>query len=319
MMRIVFAGTAGFSTPSLTAVASRHAVVAVVTAEDRPTGRGRKNAASPIKALAVELGLPLLQPSRFDEHVLQQIRELEPEILVVAAYGRIFSREFLGLFSRGGVNVHPSLLPRYRGPAPIPAAILAGDPVTGVTVQVMAEKFDSGDILAQESVPLEGRETASFLTQQLSEIGASMLVSVLDRLNCGPVAGVKQTEEAATYCRMIRKDDGLIRWRDTADEIDRAIRAYDIWPRAHTRFNGAFLYLLRAGIYSGPDVKASGAPGEVVGVDGECGILVQCGSGVLFVERLQIQYRKPCEWTAFLNGHPDLRGAILGEPTDASK
>ncbi len=311
-MRVLFAGTPGFAVPSLQALCSSTQVAGVLTAQDRCMGRGRRPASMPVSTAAERLGLKVFRPARIDSRVEEQIRDLRPDVLVSVACGRIFKPRLLDLFPCGGVNVHPSLLPLHRGVAPIPAAILAGDRETGVTVQRIAEKVDAGDVLAQERVVLSGTETASALSCRLSHLGASLLVDVLDRLAQGKVCGIAQKEDDASYCTFVRKEDGRIDWSREAVIIDRCIRAYDIWPKAYTVFKGATLSILEGGVYPKSFPDSSKPVGTILGVDDDCGILVCCGRGVLFVQRLQLQYRKPADWRSFLNGYPDLIGAVLG-------
>jgi methionyl-tRNA formyltransferase len=262
--------------------------------------------------------LRVLQPERLDESFLDQVRSLDPELLVVAAYGKIFHRSFLALFPLGGINVHPSLLPKYRGPSPITAAILSGDNQTGVSIQKIARKFDTGDILAQERFSMRGDETTASLTEALSALGAELLDRVLTDLAAGkcPAAYV-QDESEATYCRTIAKEDGIIKWEKPAAEIEREIRAYDPWPRASTQISGETLLLLKSHVY--PDRLASGyhrgehAPGEVLAADKDHGLLIRSGHGILAVERLQLQFKRPLDWRSFLNGHAAIMGTRLGQ------
>ena len=178
-MRVLFAGSPSLAVPCLARIARERDVCAVLTAADQPAGRGRTFTPTPVKETAVSLGIRVLQPERLDERAMEDVKSCSPDILVVAAYGRIFKKEFLDLFPLGGINVHPSLLPRYRGPSPIAAAIIAGDAITGVTIQRIALSFDTGDILAQARFPLGGDESAGSLGESLAAIGADLLSSVL--------------------------------------------------------------------------------------------------------------------------------------------
>lgn len=319
-MNVLFAGTPAFAVPSLETVARHHRVAAVLTNPDRPAGRGREPAASPVKARALELGLPVLQPQRLNGDFLRGAAALRPELLVAVAFGRIFRRELLDLFPRGGINVHASLLPRFRGPSPITAAILAGEKETGVTVQRLALRMDAGDILAVNRVALDGTETTGSLSRELARRGADLLEAVLAAMERGDPPGIPQREEEATYCRMVGKEDGRIDWGSEAGRIERMIRAYDPWPRAWTLFRGQTLALLEGGVH--PAAPGAGTtpsrgpglvkPGLVLGVDKRYGILVQTGDGILYVRRLQLQAKRPMDWSAFLNGHRDFAGSLLG-------
>lgn len=316
-MRVLFAGSPALAVPALERTAAMTEVAAVLTCCDQPVGRGGRIEASPVKTKALELGIPVLQPDRLDPAALEQVRALAPDLLVVAAFGMIFRPEFLSLFPMGGINVHPSLLPRHRGPSPISAAILEGDAETGVTIQNIAQRFDTGDILAQRAVPLRGDETTGSLTAALADVGADLLAGVLASVTPGEKPrGRAQDEALATYCRMVRKEDGLVDWTESAAVIERKVRAYDPWPRAATSWKGASLLLLKTGVYAGTLPEAAEAPadvpGTVGGADRQRGILVRTGGGILCVERLQEQFRKPMDWRSFLNGHPDFVGARLG-------
>jgi len=232
-MRVLFAGTPSLAVPSLRAIA--RFTVGVLTSPDQPSGRGRASAPSPVKEAALSLGLKLFQPARLDAAFIEEVRALAPDLLVVAAYGKIFRQAFLQVFPLGGINFHPSLLPRFRGPSPVSAVILAGDPETGVTVQRIALKFDTGDILAQERYPLTGDETTTTLGGALAARGAGLVESIIARYEAGsPPTPIPQREEDASYCHPLRKEEGLVDWGEPAVQIERKVRAYDPWPRAST-------------------------------------------------------------------------------------
>ncbi len=277
--------------------------------------RGRAPTPPPVKKAAKDLGLRVLQPEKLDAAFLEEVRAMAPDVLVAAAYGKIFRKALLDLFPLGGINVHPSLLPRHRGPSPISAAILEGDTDTGVTIQNLALKFDTGDVLAQERFPLKGDETTVGLSEALAEVGARLLSGVLAKLAAGrqPERRV-QDEGAATYCRTITKEDGVVQWGESAVVIERKVRAFDPWPRASTRCAGETLLLLQSHVY--PATLAvdppSKEPGQVLPPDRGHGLLVATGLGVLAVERLQLQFKKPLDWRSFLNGRPGIVGSRLG-------
>jgi methionyl-tRNA formyltransferase len=314
-MRILFAGTPALAVPSLQATSSAHEIVGVLTSPDQPAGRGRALTVSPVKEAAVGLGLTVLQPQKLDADAVEAVRRLQPEILVVAAYGKIFRPAFLALFPQGGINLHPSLLPRWRGPSPIMAAIREGDRETGITIQKIAQKFDTGDILLQTTWPLTGTETTATLSESLAVKGAELLRQVLDGISSGQAPEPRsQVEADATYCATLRKEDGVIDWSEPAEVIERKVRAYDPWPRCLTTLGGETLLLLKSHLY--PDTLGSAAghaaPGEITGSDKGHGLLVQAGRGILAVERLQQQFKKPMDWRSFLNGHPAIVGMHLG-------
>ena len=314
-MRVLFAGTPSLAVPSLRAAAQAHDVVGVLTAPDKPSGRGRTSAPPPVALAARDLELELLQPATLGGEVRERVRQLAPDILVVVAYGKIFREAFLSLFPLGGINLHPSLLPRYRGPTPITAAILNGDAETGVTLQRLALKFDTGDILAQSRHALAGDETTASLSEVLAVEGAELLGGVLASLAQGrPPAARAQDEASATYCGLLSKDNGIISWGAPAAVIERQVRAFDPWPRASTSLHGETLLVLKTHVGPGtlsPD-EARGVPGDVLTADRDHGLLIRTGDGILAVERLQPQFKKPQDWKSFLNGHPDVVGSRLG-------
>jgi methionyl-tRNA formyltransferase len=310
-MRILFAGTPGIAVPSLRETAREHEVCAVLTGGDQPVGRGRARVASEVKKAALELGLRVLEADRVDAGVHDAVLGLAPELLVVVAYGRIFRKRFLDLFPRGGVNVHPSLLPRHRGPSPIVSAILCGDRETGVTVQRIVLEVDAGDVYAQRMVALDGTETTGSLTPVLAEAGAGILAEVLASIEAGTASPVPQVGEA-TWSRLAAKEDGIVDWADPAAVIERKVRAYDPWPRASTVWEGRPLLLLHTRLPADTVVpEPAAAPGTVLGPSRD-GLVVRAGDGLLAIVRLQPAFGRPMDWRAFLNGHPGIVGARLG-------
>ena len=305
-MRVLFAGTPGFAVPALVAVAERFEVCAVLTAPDRPAGRGRRLTPAPVRQEADRLGLPVIAPERLDDAATQEVAGLRADVLAVAAYGMIFTQRFLDRFPRGAVNVHPSLLPRFRGAAPIPAAILAGDRETGVTIQRVVRRLDSGPILAARIHPLDGTETTGTLTEALAETGADLLVEVLAGMQRGTVTEEPQVEDQATYCAKVAAADARIDWNvHDAAAIERMVRAYDPWPRAHCRLGKRRLNLLAARLSA--DLPP-GVPGQIARVDGRQGILVHTARGTLGVTELQLEGRRAMDWKSFANGYGELAG-----------
>ena len=311
-MRVFFAGTPDIAVPSLKLLHSEHEVVGVLTNPDRECGRGREIQCCPVKLTADELGLPVFQPESLDEDFIEKVKELKPEILAVTAYGKIFRKNFIDIFPDGGLNVHPSLLPKYRGASPIQSALLSGDPVTGITIQRLALKMDSGAILAQEEYTYTGKETAESLTEYFADRGAVLLSEVISSIENGTAIEREQDETAATYCSYIKKDDGLIDWTRGADEIERSMRAFTPWPGIFTFFNGRKLNIIEAEIYDGEGCSDQSEPGLVAGIDKKAGILIQTGKGILAVKKLQLQSKKALEWKAFLNGVKDFQNTVLG-------
>lgn len=322
-MRIFFAGTPEIAVPSLEAVTAKWEVTGVLTQPDKRKGRGRGSEPSPVKRKADELDLLALQPEDLDGKFIDRVRGLNPDILVVVAYGKIFKRNFIDIFPLGGINLHPSLLPVYRGPSPITAAILGGDSETGITVQRLALKMDAGDILRQIKIPLSGRETGSSLTGRVAGLGADLLVQTLREIEESKVKAVPQDHSQATYCSIIRREDGLIHWTESTVMIDRKIRAYDSWPGAYSTFKGTPIRVLEAEPVAaaenegyrtlfGEETLVKAEPGRVVGVDKKRGILVKTGDGFLIVTRLQLQSKKALDFISFLNGVRDFTGSLLG-------
>lgn len=312
-MKILFAGTPQIAVPSLEQAAKDHQVVGVLTNPDRTQGRGRKVFYSPVKEKALELGLNVLQPEKLDAQAVAEIAALEPDLLVAVAYGKIFRKSFLDLFPQGGVNVHPSLLPLYRGATPINAAILHGDEETGCTIQRLALKMDAGDILAQEKYTMTGDETCGTLTDYFSQVGARLLGRVLNDMEAGRLKPVVQDESKVTFCGMIQKDDGLIDWNASAQSIERALRAYTPWPGVFTNFGEKKLNILRASLYDGMvPGKENSEPGDVLALNKKLGILIQTGSGILAVTSLQLQSKKAMDHLSFCNGTRDFIGSRLG-------
>lgn len=312
-MRILFAGTPDIAVPSLRELARRYTICGVLTSPDREAGRGRHTVESPVKLQALELGVPVVQPPRLGSDARRHVGELSPQLLVVFAFGRIFGPKFLALFPKGAINVHPSLLPKYRGPSPIPAAILAGDSETGVTVQEVSEEMDAGDIYAQTHIPLTGGETAESLGALVSQEAASLVSLVVEEIEAGTARPRPQPRDGVSYCSMITKQDGEIDWHSPANQIDRMVRAYLPWPTAYTSYEGRKLSILEAEPVRHPaHVESSADPGVVLGLDKARGILIQTGSGILAVRRLQLQSKKALDYKSFWNGVHGFEGALLG-------
>jgi methionyl-tRNA formyltransferase len=314
MVRAVFMGSDTFSLSVLERLAAAGPglstlveVIGLVTQPDRPAGRGRALRASPIRAFGTQHTIPVLQPSRLrDADALAQFRLLRPELVVVASFGQILPRAVLDEPEHGCLNLHPSLLPKYRGASPISAPILAGDSVTGTTLMSMAARMDAGPILAQRESPIAEAETAGELERRLAAISGDVLVELLpDWLN-GRIQPTPQNDDEATYTERVSRADGEIDWSDPAEMIARKVRAYNPWPVASTQWSERRLRLLRAVARSG-----DGAPGAVLGLDGDT-LLIGTGDGVLGVTELQLAGGRPAPPPTILRGHPDLAHAQLG-------
>lgn len=294
---MVFAGTSPFALPVLTAVAASESVVAVITQPDRPRGRGRKVAPPPVKEHAMNFGFPVLQPQRVKEpQFVTLLGEMQPELIVVAAFGQILPADVLKLPPLGCVNVHPSLLPKYRGAAPISWAIINGETRTGVTTYLMDEGMDTGDILLIKEVEIGQDETGQELNDRLAQLGGRLLLETIEGLKEGTLEPIPQYDKEASYAPMLRKEDGLIHWTAAASDIKNQIRGMIPWPVAFTFFGGR-----RVKIYRGRTGDGKGAPGKVLSLG--VGIEVACGQGSLLIEELQLEGGKKMGWQEFVRGH----------------
>jgi methionyl-tRNA formyltransferase len=297
MLRIAFAGTPDFAVPTLRALAdSPHAVVGVLTQPDRPAGRGRALKAGPVKQLAQELGLPLSQPAQLQSaHARAALDSWAPDALVVVAYGLILPAAVLALPRLGCFNIHASLLPRWRGAAPIQRALLAGDPQTGITIMQIEPGLDTGPILAQQNVPIDPQINSRQLHDRLAQLGAGLMMLTLGQAEGGQLRAQPQTNQGVTYAAKIDKTEARIDWWRSAIELDRQVRAFNPWPVAETEWKGQQLRIWEA--HAAADVRVAGAhddfaqPGNILGLEGEQ-LLVQCGQGRLALIKLQLAGRR---------------------------
>lgn len=308
--RIVFFGTPLFAVPALQAlVRSKEEIVAAVTQPDRGRGRGRKVLPPPVKEVALHWGIPVFQPETMKDPTLENIlRELHPDLFVVVAFGKILPTRLLAIPSRGAINVHASLLPRYRGASPIAWAILQGERITGVTTMLMDEGMDTGPILLQRTVAIEENETAETLHDKLASAGAALLLETLEGMKRGVVVPLDQDDRQATYAPLLSKEDGRIDWTKEAREIDRKVRAFHPWPGAFTYWNGRLFKVCRGSI--GRD-GGRGAPGTVVWVGADF-IEVETGKETYRVEEVQLEGKRRMSVREFLCGHPISVGTVFG-------
>lgn len=308
--RIIFAGSPEFAVPSLRSLAgSGHEIAAVLTQPDRPAGRGRNLRLSPVKESAEQSGFQVIQPTSLGAADIQtRIKSLDPDLIVVVAYGLLLPSEILDIPRAGCINVHASILPRWRGAAPIQAALLAGDTRTGVSIMRMDTGLDTGPVFSTSETAIGAAETAAQLHDRLAVEGAQLLVRSLDGILTGSAVPEPQTDNEATYAGRISKADALIDWNCPAIEIDRRIRAYNPWPVAETLLDGLRMRCWLASPDANPESGAQ--PGEVIDAGGG-GVIVQTGSGLIRLLELQMPGRQKMQASEFANGY-DVIGKILG-------
>lgn len=302
-MKILFMGTPEFAVPSLNALlGAGHTVCGVFTQPDKPKNRGMKLLPSPVKVCALSHEIPVFQPAKMrDGEALGYLRELDPELIVVAAYGKILPSEILDYPARGCINVHSSLLPKYRGAAPINWAILNGEAVTGVTIMHMAPALDAGDIISQASTPIGADETAPMLTARLAELGAELLVSAVEAIGAGTAARTPQDEAGSTYAPMLSRELSPMDWNKPARTLHDQVRGLLPWPAAVAEFGG-----IRCKVFSTdiPLQTTDAAPGTILEA-GKRGIDIACGGGtVLHIDELQADGGKRMKAADYLRGHP---------------
>jgi methionyl-tRNA formyltransferase len=309
-MRIIYAGSPDFAVPALQAlIDSQHEIVCVLTQPDRPAGRGRKLTAPPVKICASEHNIPVLQPlSLRDPEIQQQLQDLQPDCMVVVAYGLILPQAVLDIPAHGCINVHASLLPRHRGAAPVQAAILEGDPITGVCLMQMEAGLDTGPVLLSQITDIGSYETTGELTERLADLGAELLIRGLPALAAGTLQRVIQPEAEATYAGKIAKADATIDWTESAADIVRRVRAFNPWPVAQTLLHDKQFRIWRA--IADDCLIDQGMPGEIIELSSR-GLVVQAGHGLLILQEVQL----PGKPRVAVNDLPDadgLPGTVLG-------
>ena len=309
-MRLVFMGTPAYAAPVLAALSGTPAVevVGVYTPPDRPRGRGREVEATAVKVAAQEMGLPVFQPpSLRPARVQQELASLEPDVVVVAAYGRLLPAEVLALPPHGCLNIHPSLLPEYRGPSPVVTAILDRLNATGVTLMLLDEGMDTGPLVAQREYVLDGTETAGVLTEDLFKLGTELLVENLEAWTSNRLTASPQDEARASVTRKLERDDGVADWNMTARELERRQRAFTPWPGLFTRWQGKSLRLLNV-----VEIEGSANPGEVVAISTpDAPVGIGTAQGILGLKTLQLEGRRATSATEFLRGYPGFIGSRL--------
>ena len=309
-LRVVFMGTPNFAVPGLAALSDAGCeIVGVYTQPDRRAGRGRQITEPPVKQAATERGLSVFQPAslRRDEDARREIESLEPDLIVVAAYGLFLPAETLAVPPLGALNIHPSMLPKHRGPSPVATAILEGDTATGVTVMQLDEGMDTGPIVAQMETEIGDEETAEELTSRLFDMGAELLADTIPLWRAGEISSKPQRESEATITRLLQREDGAIVWAGSADYIARQVRAYYPWPGTFTHWNGRQLKIHEASIVA---LNATRAPGTVVEIPE--GVAVVAGEGALLLLRVQMEGRQATGITDFVRGYREFVGSRLG-------
>lgn len=289
-------GSPDFSLPTLRALADVYQVVGVVTQPDRASGRGRELKAPPVKTLALELGIPVMQPEKLRQpEAMEQLHAWNPDLIVVAAFGQILRKDVLELPRYGCINVHASLLPRWRGAAPINAAILAGDEETGVTIMKMDVGLDTGPMLSKRSIRLMPQDTAGSVFERLSTLGADLLIETLPEYLSGKLQPTPQPEEGMTYAPMIKKEEGQLDFSHDVSELERRVRAFNPWPGAFMDFDGTLLKVHRAGVEAG-----NVAEGQRLIVGDQPAVGAR--GGILILEEVQPAGKKPMSGKSFLSG-----------------
>ena len=299
-MRVVFMGTPDFSVPALENIAKRYEVVAVVTQQDRPKGRGHKMQYTPVKEKAIELEIPVYQPKRVkDPEFVDILKTLKPDVIVVIAFGQILSKEILELPKHGCINVHASLLPKYRGAAPIQWAVINGDKKSGVTTMYMAEGLDTGDIIDTSEIVLDEKETGGSLFDKLADLGGKLILNTLDKLETGTATRTRQDDARSTYAGKITKELGKIDVTKSAVEIERLIRGLNPWPSAFTYMDDKMLKIWNADVL---EETVEEEPGTITEVNKKF-IKVATGEGYLLLKEIQLEGKKRMDVTSFLNGY----------------
>ena len=309
-LKIVFMGTPDFAVGTLKKlIESRHEVLAVVTQPDKPKGRGKAMQFPPVKEVAEKAGIPVYQPKKVrDPEFLEILKELSPDVVVVVAFGQIIPQAVLDVPRLGCLNVHGSLLPKYRGAAPIQWAVIDGEKESGVTIMRMDAGLDTGDMITTREVELEKKETGGSLFDKLSQAGAELLIETLDKLESGQVSYEKQPAESSTdYARMLKKEDGQIDWKKSAAELERLIRGLNPWPSAYTHLDGKTLKIWMSDAEEGNSGSAPGTVAEIT----RNSVKVQTGDGMLSLLEVQLEGKKKMPVDAFLRGCQLAVGSLL--------
>lgn len=316
-MRVVFMGTPEFAVPTLEALIAHHEVIAVVTQPDKPKGRGKAMACPPVKETAMTHDIPVYQPVRVrEESFVGTLRELQPDVIVVVAFGQILPESILNIPPYGCINVHASLLPKYRGAAPMQWAIINGEKETGITTMYMAKGLDTGDMIDTVVIPIDPKETGETLHDKLSAAGGKLILQTLEELEAGTAKRIPQDDAKSSYAGMLTRELGEIDWTKSAVEIERLIRGLNSWPSAYTYLHGKTLKIWDADVAQSDarqeeTALSKTAPGTVTAVKKDC-FYVQTGDGQLKVNEVQLQGKKRMSVQAFLLGNRIEKGLVYG-------
>jgi methionyl-tRNA formyltransferase len=311
-MKILFMGTPDFAAVTLEKlIASEHELIGVVTQPDKQKGRGHELSCSPVKELAIKHDIPVYQPNKVKEpEFLDTVRAMAPEVIVVAAFGQILPKAFLEIPSYGCINVHGSLLPKYRGAAPIQYSIIDGESETGITIMYMDVGIDTGDMILQASLPISESETGGSLFDKMAHLGADLLLEALEQLKAGTAERIPQDNDQATYVKILNKDMGLLDFNQPAVKLERLIRGLNPWPSAYTYLEGKTLKLWQADVE--PLMDGSALPGQIIEVRKDS-FVVATGDGALVIKELQQEGKKRMTSDAFLRGYSVVLGTFLGQ------
>lgn len=313
-LKIIFMGTSWIAKEVLASLLEeKYNIIAVFTQPDKKTGRKQEIEASPVKKIAQMKKIPIFQPKKIDEEIIEKIKELSPDLIVVFAYGKIIPKEVLEIPKFKCLNIHPSLLPKYRGPSPIQNAILSGEEKTGITIMIMDEKVDHGDILFQTEVPIDNDETSADLFQKISILSSKLVTDKFPLWIQGKIKPKKQDDEKATYCQLIEREDGHVFWNEEAQEIYNKFRAFHPWPGIFSIFenNGVLTRIKLVKInLSKKDSKEKRQIGEIFKLENDS-VAVQSAKGAIIIEEVQIEGKNKAKIKDFVNGYPNFIGSLL--------
>lgn len=310
-LRIIFMGTPEFAVPTLQALLDhKYDVRAVVTQPDRPKGRGRKLAPPPIKVLAEAAGIPVLQPTKVrTQEFIDSLTAFDPNLIVVTAYGRLLIPAVLDLPRYGCLNVHGSLLPKYRGAAPVQWAVLNGEPEAGITIMQMDAGLDTGDMLLAGAIPITPDDTSGTMAPKLASLGGELLIQALEQLTSNRLAPIRQDESQATLAPLLKKEDGIINWQQSAFKVSCQIRGLDPWPKASTTMDGGRIHLFAPSVVNESPARGT-RPGTICRADKQ-GLLIACADDMLMIREIQAEGGKRMPIAAYLQGHPIPPDTIL--------